>query len=87
MSDPSVAADSDNDHYLMVEKVNERLTTSKRTKHRFHMERFNLEKLHEIEGKEQYRVEVSNRFTVLGNLDAVKLENINNFSQTEPRLI
>jgi uncharacterized FlaG/YvyC family protein len=34
------------------------------------MERFNLKKLNEIEGKEQNRVEISNRFTVLENLDA-----------------
>ncbi|PNF44043.1 hypothetical protein B7P43_G16217, partial [Cryptotermes secundus] len=37
--------------------------------HRLHMERFNLKKLNEVEGKEQYRVEVSNRFAALENLD------------------
>jgi hypothetical protein len=31
------------------------------------MERFNLKKLNEVEGKEQYRVEISKRFTALGN--------------------
>jgi hypothetical protein len=31
--------------------------------------RFDLKKLNELEGKEQYRVEISNRFTDLGNLD------------------
>jgi hypothetical protein len=30
----------------------------KQRSRRFHMERFNLKKLNEIEGKEQYRVEV-----------------------------
>jgi hypothetical protein len=34
------------------------------------MERFNLEKLNEVEGKEQYCVEVSNRFAALEDLDA-----------------
>jgi hypothetical protein len=34
------------------------------------MERFNLGKLNEVEGKEQYRVEVSNRFAALEHLDA-----------------
>jgi hypothetical protein len=29
---------------------------------KFDMERFNLKKLDEVEGKEQYRVEISNRF-------------------------
>jgi hypothetical protein len=33
------------------------------------MERFNLRKLNEEQGKEQYRVEISNRFTSLENLD------------------
>jgi hypothetical protein len=34
------------------------------------MQRFNLKKLNEVEGKEQYRVENSNRFAALENLDA-----------------
>jgi hypothetical protein len=34
------------------------------------MERFNLKKLNEVEGKEQYRVEVSNMFAALEDLDA-----------------
>jgi hypothetical protein len=34
----------------------ERITMSKQTMHRFHMERFNLKKLNEVEGKEQYGV-------------------------------
>jgi hypothetical protein len=29
------------------------------------MKEFNLKKLHEVEGKEQYHVEVSNRFAAL----------------------
>jgi hypothetical protein len=33
------------------------------------MERFNLKKLNDVEGKEQYRVEISNRFSALENLD------------------
>jgi hypothetical protein len=34
------------------------------------MERFSLKKLNEVEGKEQCRVEISNRFAALENLDA-----------------
>jgi hypothetical protein len=34
------------------------------------MERFNNKKLNDVEGKEQYFVEVSNRFTALEDLDA-----------------
>jgi hypothetical protein len=32
---------------------------------------FNLKKLNEVEGKEQYRVEVANRFAALEDLDSV----------------
>jgi hypothetical protein len=34
------------------------------------MERFDLEKLNEVEGKEQFRVGVSNRFAALEDFDA-----------------
>jgi hypothetical protein len=33
------------------------------------MERFNLKKLNEVKGKDQYRVEVSSRFAPLEDLD------------------
>jgi hypothetical protein len=45
-------ADCDTDHYLMVEKVRERLAVTKQRTHRFHMERFNLKKMNEVEDKE-----------------------------------
>jgi hypothetical protein len=48
----------------MVAEVRERLTVIKDRSHRFHKERFSL-KLNEVEGKEQYRVEVSNSFAAL----------------------
>jgi hypothetical protein len=63
------AADCDTDHYLVVAKVRERLAVNKQRSQRFHMERFNLKKLNEVEGKEQHRVEVSNRFAALEDLD------------------
>jgi hypothetical protein len=34
------------------------------------MDRFNLKKLNKVEGEEQFRVEVSNRFAALEDLDA-----------------
>jgi hypothetical protein len=34
------------------------------------MERFNLKKLNDVEGKEQFRVEVSNLFAAFADLDA-----------------
>jgi hypothetical protein len=36
---------------ILVAKVRERLTVNKQRSHRFHMERFNLKKLNEVEGK------------------------------------
>jgi hypothetical protein len=54
----------------VVAKVREGLAVNKQRSHRFHMERFILKKLNEVEGKEQYRVEVSNRFAALKDLDA-----------------
>jgi hypothetical protein len=64
------AADFDTDHYLVVAKVRERLAVSKQTTHIFHMARFNLKKLNEVEGEEQYRADISNRFASLENVDA-----------------
>jgi hypothetical protein len=63
------AANCDTDHYLVVPEVTERLAVSKKTTHTVHMERFNLKKLNEVEGQEQYHVDISNRFAALENLD------------------
>jgi hypothetical protein len=62
------AADCDTDRSYGA-KVRERLALSKQTVHRFHMERFNLKKLNEVEGKEQYCAEISNKFAALETLD------------------
>jgi hypothetical protein len=62
-------ADCDTDHCLEVVKVKGRLAVNKQRSQTFHMERFNLKKLIEVEGKEKYRVEVSNRFPALKDLD------------------
>jgi hypothetical protein len=64
------AADCVIDHYLLVAKVWERRAVNKQRSQRFHVEGFNLEKLNEVEGKEQFRAEVSNRFAALEDLDA-----------------
>jgi hypothetical protein len=42
---------------VVVARVRERLAANKQRSHRFHMERFNLKKLNEVEGKGQFRVE------------------------------
>jgi hypothetical protein len=48
-------------------KFRERIAVNKHRSRRFHVERFNLKKLKEVE---QYQVEVSNRFAALEDLDA-----------------
>jgi hypothetical protein len=52
----------------VVAKIRERLAVSKQTTHRVHMKRYNLKNLNEVGSKEQYRVEISNRFAALENL-------------------
>jgi hypothetical protein len=54
----------------VVVKVRERLAVNKQRSQRFGMERFSLRKLNDVEGKEQFCVEVSNRFAALEDLDA-----------------
>jgi hypothetical protein len=47
-----------------------RLAESKQRLYSFPMEMLNLKKLNEVEGKEKYRFEDSNRFAALEDLDA-----------------
>jgi hypothetical protein len=54
----------------MVVKVRDRLAVSKQRTHKFHVETLNLKKLKEERGKEQYHVEVSNRFAASEDLGA-----------------
>jgi hypothetical protein len=56
------ARDYDTYHYLVVAKIRERLTVNKQRSQRFHLERFNLKKLNDVE--------VSNRVAALKDLDA-----------------
>jgi hypothetical protein len=53
----------DTDHYLVVAKVRERLAVRKRPVNKMGMDRFNLKKLNEGEGKKQYQVTIKNRFS------------------------
>jgi hypothetical protein len=55
---------------VVAAKARERLAVSKQITHIFHMENFNLKQLNKVEAKQQYRVEISNRFTALEILDA-----------------
>jgi hypothetical protein len=61
-------ADCDTDHYLVVAKVREKLAVRKQAAQKFDGERFNLRKLNELEVKEKYQIEITNRFAALENL-------------------
>ena len=62
-------ADCDADHYLVVAKLRERLAVHRQATHKFEGERFNLRKLKELEVKEKYQIEITNRFAALENLN------------------
>jgi hypothetical protein len=64
------ATDCNSDHYLVVAKFRERLAVNKQRSQRSDMEILNLKKLKQVEGKKQFRIEVSNTFVVLKDLDA-----------------
>jgi len=61
-------ADCDTDHYLVIAKVRERLAVGKQAAQRFDRQRFNLRKLNEPQVREQYQIEIRNRFAALVNL-------------------
>jgi hypothetical protein len=52
-----------------VAKLRERISVSKQARKNFHLERFDLKKVDDVEVKEKYQVEISNRFAALGSLD------------------
>jgi hypothetical protein len=54
---PSYRA-ADTDLCLVLAEVRERLAVNKQRSHRFHMQRFSVKRLNEVEVKEVYRVEV-----------------------------
>ena len=61
-------ADCDTDHYLVMAKVRERLAVGKQAAQKFDRQRVNLRKLNEPEVREQYQIEITNRFAALENL-------------------
>jgi hypothetical protein len=52
-----------------VAELRERNSISKRARQKFDLERFDLKKPDDVEVKEKYQVEISNRFAALENLD------------------
>ena len=62
-------ADCDTDHCLVIAKVRERLAVGKLAAQKFDRQRFNLRKLNEPEVREQYKIEIRNRFAALEKLN------------------
>ena len=84
-------ADCDTDHYLVIAKVRERLAVGKQVTQRFDRQRFNLRKLNEPEVREQYQIEITNKFAALENSENDKdvnrtWENIKENIQTSVRV-
>jgi len=52
----------------VVVKVMERLAIRKQAAQKFDGEIFNFRKLHELEFRKQYQIEITNRFLALGKL-------------------
>ena len=53
----------------MIAKVRERLAVAKQAAQRFDRQRFNLRKLNEPEVREQYQIEITNRFVCKNELN------------------
>ena len=62
-------ADCDTDHYMVIAKGRERLAVGKQAAQRFDRQRFNLRKLNESGVREEYQIEITNRFAALENSD------------------
>ena len=58
-------ADCDTDHYLVIWKIEGKISLNKQAAQKFDGERFNLMKLNEQDVKEKYQIEIKNRFTAL----------------------
>jgi hypothetical protein len=85
----SRGAECDAYQYLVIVKVRGRLSVSKRETRKSDMKRFSLKKLVEVDGKERYQVNISNRFAALENLgDDVVMNRVwETFSQSGSRLL
>jgi hypothetical protein len=54
---------------MVVAKLRERISVSKEARQKFVLERFDLKKFNDVEVKENYQVEISNRYEALEGLD------------------
>ncbi|KAJ4426456.1 hypothetical protein ANN_27270 [Periplaneta americana] len=58
-------ADCNSDHYLVIGELRERLSVAKRVEQQVNITKFNIFKLKDEEAKQNYQVEISNRFATL----------------------
>jgi len=61
--------DCDTDHYLVIVKVREILAEFIQASQRLDRQRFNLRRLNEPEVREQYQIEITNRYAALENVN------------------
>jgi hypothetical protein len=66
-------ADCDTDHYLVVAKLRESISVSKRARQKFDVEGFDLKKPDDVVVKEKYQVEISNRSAVYDYVSSSEL--------------
>ncbi|KAJ4427648.1 hypothetical protein ANN_25296 [Periplaneta americana] len=67
-------ADCNSDHYLVIGELRERLSVAKRVEQQVNITKFNILKLKYEEAKQNYQVEISNRFATLESSDEVEKE-------------
>ncbi|KAJ4441732.1 hypothetical protein ANN_11590 [Periplaneta americana] len=67
-------ADCNSDHYLVIGELRERLSVAKRVEQQVNITKFNILKLKDDEAKQNYQVEISNRFATLESSDEVEKE-------------
>jgi hypothetical protein len=70
----------------VVAMIRDKLAVSKYAAQNFDGERFNLRKLNELEIREQYQIEISNRFAALDNLNDIEHVNRAWERLSEPQL-
>ncbi|KAJ4451741.1 hypothetical protein ANN_03212 [Periplaneta americana] len=67
-------ADCNSDHYLVIGELRERLSVAKIVEQQVNITKFNILKLKDEEAKQNYQVEISNRFATLESSDEVEKE-------------
>ncbi|KAJ4451539.1 hypothetical protein ANN_03004 [Periplaneta americana] len=68
------SADCNSDHYLVIGELRERLSVAKRVEQQVNITKFNILKLKDEEAKQNYQVEISNRFATSESSDEVEKE-------------